>query len=125
MLRFAGADHGNYFVEYESVEILENYVQRQPTFRHGIYSFFHNCPLSDARTGKDMIVCDIKEDLKRLLTNLIPESIYNQTFSHPTKFENGKNDYRKDWIPLIKNPNDDIVSICNYSENSIGYKKLF
>lgn len=108
----------NYSVEYESIKIHEDYVERQSIESHGIYSFVDNFPLSEPKVGKEIIICNMRDDFKRLLESLLPTATYNQTFYHPTKWENRKNVPNPSWIPLLKNSNNEIVSICNFAESS-------
>lgn len=112
---------GNYEAEYETVKITEGDIERQGTEKHGIYSFADNCPLSEPKYGKEITVCDIKEDLKNLLEKLKPQTFYNQTFFHPTIWENDKSVPEPKWVPLLKNSSNDIVSICEFTENSIVF----
>lgn len=112
---------GNYSVEYESVKIHEDYVERQKIESYGIYSFVDNLPLSEPKFGKEISICDMRDDFRRLLESYLPATTYNQTFYHPTKWENGANVPKKNWIPLLKNANNEIVSICNSSHNSLVF----
>lgn len=116
ILAFTAAD---YETEYETVKITEGYSERQGIEKHGIYSFVNYCPLSEPKYGKEITVCNINEDLRNLLESLKPQTIYNQTFHHPTNWENGKNVPDQNWVPLLKNSNNDIVSICKFTESSI------
>ena len=112
---------GNYEIEYEKVKITETYVERQGTEEHGIYSFSRSVPLSKPKCGVEMNVCEIREDLANLLSTLKGKSSYNQTFYHPTVWENGKNEPDKNYVPLIKNSSGDIVAICEQTNNSIHF----
>lgn len=112
---------GNYRVEYESIKIYEDCIERQRVESHGIYSFCDNFPLSEPKFGKELISCNMSEDLKKLLDSQLSTTTYNQTFYHPTKWENGKNVPKENWFPLIKNANEEIVSICNSTSKSIVF----
>lgn len=109
----------SYDIEYETVKITESYAERQGTEKHNIYGFSGYTPLSESKYGKEMTICNIREDLKHLLQINIPETIYNQTFNHPTKWDNGKYMPDPKFVPLIKNSSNDIVSISEFRENSI------
>ncbi|MBI1183121.1 hypothetical protein GC194_02535 [bacterium] len=112
---------GDYVVEYETVKIAENYIERQGTQKHGIYSFSGYMPLSEPKFGKEMTVCNEHKDLKTLLQRHIDNSYYNQTFHHPTNWNNGKREPDPSYIPLVKNSSGDIVSICDRRENSLNF----
>lgn len=109
----------NYSAEYETVKISESRSERQAIEEHGIYSFANNCPLSETKIGKEITVCDIREDLRNLLESLKSEATYNQTFYHPTILENNKNILDPNWVPLLRNSNNEIVSICQFSNSSM------
>ena len=112
---------GDYSVEYESIKIHEDYVERQRIQKYSIYSFSNDIQLSDPKFGKELVSCNIREDLKNLLDSQLPKTKYNQTFYHPTKWENGKNVPKDSWFPLLKNANNEIVSICNSTPKSISF----
>lgn len=107
----------SYEVEYEPVKITEGYISRQDIRKERIYSFLDYVPISRVKYGKEMIVTDIKADLKKLLLKHLEDASYNQIFHHPTKWENNKNVLDPNFIPLIKNSDDEIVSIFEAREN--------
>lgn len=109
----------SYDIEYETVKITEGYAERQGTEKHNIYSFTGYAPLSEPKFGKEMVVCNIREDLKSLFELNIDKTVYNQTFHHPTIWENNKRVPDPNYIPLIKNSSGDIVSICEHGDNSL------
>lgn len=112
----------DYDIEYETVKITEGYSERQGTEKHGIYSFSSYIPLSEPKFGKEMTVCNVQDDLKNLLTKHIDKSYYNQTFHHPTNWEdNGKREPDPRYVPLVKNSSGDIVSIYEKRENSQNF----
>jgi hypothetical protein len=111
----------SYEVEYETIRITEGYPERQGVEKYNIYSFAGLTPISTAKEGKEMNVCDIKEDLRKLLESHLPKTTYNQTFYHPTKWDTNKQIPDPDFVPLIKNSSGDIVSICEFKENAIVF----
>ena len=60
----------DYDIEYETVKITKDYAERQRTEKHGIYSYSGYTPLSEPKSGKEMKVCNVREDLKNLLQHL-------------------------------------------------------
>ncbi len=111
----------SYDIEYETVKIAEGYAERQGTERHNIYSFTDYAPISEAKFGKEVVVCNIREDLKNLFELNIDKTVYYQTFHHPTTWENNKNVPDPNYIPLIKNSVGDIVSICEQGDNYLKF----
>jgi hypothetical protein len=112
---------GNYDIEYETVRITEGYAERQGIQKYGIYSFAGHPPISEPKYGKEMSVCNVRDDLKSLLSSSVTKAHYNQTFYHPTKWEGNKSVPDPRYVPLIKNSSGDIVSICEQGENSISF----
>lgn len=108
----------SYDIEYETVKITERYAERQGTQRHHIYEFAGFTPLSESKTGKEMTVCNIREDLKKLFEANLSKTIYNQTFHHPANWDNNERVPDPSYVPLIKNSSGDIVSIGEFKENS-------
>ena len=112
---------GDYEIEYEMIEVKDGYSRQKGSEKCDIYSFAGFVPLSAPKFGKEMNVCNIPEDFKNLLTKSIENSNYNQTFDHPTIWENNERILDPRYIPLIKNSSGDIVSICDEKDNSLNF----
>ncbi|NEN25371.1 hypothetical protein G3O08_17890 [Cryomorpha ignava] len=108
----------SYDLEYESVKTSDGYPESQGLMKKNIYDFLGNVPLSLSKYGKEMTPYDIREDLKNLLNSYLLNSTYNQTFNHPTKWQNDKQIPDPNFFPLIKNSSGDIVSISEFRGNS-------
>jgi hypothetical protein len=109
----------SYDIEYETIRISEGYPERQGVEKYSIYSFAGHAPLSNPKEGKEMTVTVDREDLKKLLESHLSKTIYNQTFYHPTIWDSNKQIPNPDVVPLIKNSSGDIVSLCEFRDNSI------
>lgn len=107
-----------YNVEYESIKISEGYVDRLGTENHNIYDFSGYIPLSEPKFGKEISICNIREDLRIILEKNLSGTSYNQTFHHPTKWEGNQKIPDPNYTPLLKNSSDDIVSFCKFRDNS-------
>jgi hypothetical protein len=107
-----------YDIEYEVVKITEGRVSRERIEKYNIYSFTNYIPLAESKCGKEITICNIREDLRNLFELTIKKTTYNQTFHHPTKWENGKHMPDPHYIPLLKNSSGDIVSIYEFNEYS-------
>lgn len=112
---------GSYIVEYEPVKITGGYVQKQNVEKYNIYSFAGPAPMKEPKYGKEMTVCDIRVDLKALLELNLKKASYNQTFNHPIAWDNDKKILNPNYKPLIKNSNEDIVSIVESRDNSFMF----
>lgn len=111
----------SYDIEYDIIEISAENFDRTGIEKHNIYEFLSATPLSKPKFGKEMTVCNIRDDLKNLLLENLSKTEYNQTFHHPTKREKDKYTPDPNYIPLLRNSSDDIVSICELRDNSIIY----
>lgn len=105
----------SYEIEYEKEQITDDYPQRLSNERHNIYSFYGGIPLSEARTGNEVAVCSVRDDLFTLLTKHSNDLIYEQTFYHPTIYSSEKGNYLDPgFIPLLNNINNEIVSFIKF-----------
>lgn len=115
LIVFATSD---YVSEYEPIEISSSNPRAKSIQKYGIYSFFENrIPTESSMFGNEMKAERMCSDLQNLIERHIQGAIYNQTFSHPTVWENEQQINDKKYIPLIRNQNDDIVSYYNHSDN--------
>jgi hypothetical protein len=108
-----------YDVEYDTVTINGGYAERGGTEKSNIYSFMQYVPLSNPKYGKEITTCKMRDDLKNLFLSVLPETVYNQTFHHPTIWKNHTNIPDPNYVPLLMNSSGDIVSICKKCENLI------
>lgn len=115
MIVFATNDYAS---EYEPIEISSSHNRAKSIEKYDIYSFFENrIPTESSLFGKEMKVVSMRSDLQNLLEKHIPDSFYNQTFHHPTVWENNERVNDKKYFPLILNQNEDIISYYNHSDN--------
>ncbi|MNK96115.1 hypothetical protein D3C87_1163820 [compost metagenome] len=105
-----------YEMEYEPVEISERSYSRKRIEKHSIYSFRDYIQFSTQKFGKEMRVCEINTDLKTLLEKHIKDSVYNQTFHHPTSYKGYDLVENENYLPLLRNMNGDIVSFLEINE---------
>lgn len=111
----------SYEVEYETIKITVRGSSRQGGQKYNIYSFLDFVPLSASKTGKELLACNMREDLKILLKSNLDGAIYNQTFYHPTIWKNDERVPNNKFVPLLTNSSNDIVSYCEFKEKSIFF----
>lgn len=115
----------SYDVEYETIWInSSSYHPEREGFSHNIYSFWYDVPLSDTLFGKEIQIAEITNPLLfSILEKYKNDSIYNQTFNHPSKWNKETRTYDKEtnFIPLMTNLHDDIISFAQSYDNG----KLF
>ncbi|MCT7649134.1 hypothetical protein [Aliarcobacter butzleri] len=99
----------NYEINYKILEITNHSNSIIDESKYNIYSFQDYVPLNGSKDGKEVIVCDnIDIKLKDFLSKYINQMQYNQTF-YTSSY--------KQCLPLIKNTNEDIVSIQINDDN--------
>lgn len=110
-----------YEVEYEVVEISNEYPQRLPNEKHQLYDFDY-LPLGTARTGTEASILKVEDDIYQLLNKHINELTYEQTFHHPTVWNSKKGKVlSEDVIPFMVNINDEIISLVQFAGNFITF----
>ncbi len=111
----------NYDIDYEFIEISDGYPKSHPIEKYSIYSFNSQIPLSQPRIGKEVSICSIRDDIFNLLKKHSSDLNYEQTFHHPTEWNNEKEQYvpSTKFLPLIKNINEEIVSFIQVLGNHI------
>jgi hypothetical protein len=109
-----------YEVEYDFASISNeyNYYNRKEPLTENIYSFWHNVPLSKKLVGKEIKLADLQNPkIILLLDKYKTNAVYHQTFHHPTKWEEKKSVLDENFIPLMTNLHDDIISFVNINDN--------
>ncbi|MGD0712167.1 MAG: hypothetical protein ABR968_13420, partial [Bacteroidales bacterium] len=112
-----------YEVDYEIIEISGYDTNRRQSEKHFLYEFNYSIPVSEPRTGKEVSICSVQEDMYNFLKKHTDDLTYEQTFAHPTEWDAGKNKYipSPKLIPLLKNINDEIVSFFQVNGNNITF----
>jgi len=109
-----------YEVEYDLATISNeySYYDKKTPFTRNIYSFWQNVPLSKILVGKEIKLADLNNPaIISLLDKYKTNSVYHQTFHHPKKLEENKSVLDNNFIPLMTNLHDDIISFINVSDN--------
>lgn len=111
-----------YEIEYEVLEISNDYPQNHPSENHQLYDF-SNLPLSELRKGTEASVFTMREDVYQFLNKHLLGLTYEQTFSHPYVWDSQekKNIPSKYIFPLMKNLNDEIISLAQYEGDFITF----
>lgn len=107
---------GSYDIDYDRIKISSQYPERENFGSYNIYSFFDNIPLSESLSGDEIKVLNVRSDLQALLEKHIKGATYNQPFFHPTTWEKEERINDKNYVPLLVNQNEDIVSYFNHSD---------
>ncbi len=95
-----------------------SYYDKKTPFTRNIYSFWQNVPLSKTLVGKEIKLGDLNNPaIISLLNKYKTNAVYHQTFHHPKKWEDNKTVLDNNFIPLMTNLHDDIISFINVSDN--------
>ncbi len=108
----------SYEIEYEPIKVTEGYIEKQPIEKYNIYSFVDYAPLKEAKFGKEISACEIRNDFRKLLENHCNQAVYEQTYYHPSRWKGNEQIWDKNYIPLLKNMSDEIVSISEFNKNT-------
>jgi len=100
-----------YDVDYQPIKIETNRYDSNKVFKHNIFDFQSWSPLADSKEGTEVSVCVKNEELNNCLNKYINEITYSQTFYHPTNYDNGKDTPMSEYVPLMRNMSNDIVSM--------------
>jgi hypothetical protein len=111
-----------YEVEYEVLEIDDDYPKRHPNEKHQLYDFNH-LPISNSRIGSEVTVLKVRDDLQNLLRKHLDGLTYEQTFYHPTVWssKDSKNIPSEDFVPFMTNVNDEIISFVQFDSSFITF----
>jgi hypothetical protein len=107
----------SYNIDYEPIKITPGSHSRQAYIKYNIYSLLDYPSLAETIYGQEIKICKIQDDFRSLLEkHFSKNAFYNQTFNQKTKWIKNKQENDENFIPLIKNLNDDIVSYIEVSE---------
>lgn len=116
LIVFAGQ---NIEIEYQLVELSQDGYTRGEVSKNSIYDFCDLIQVSSNKNGHEVEILTKHEGLRKLLENYEKEIQYKVTFYHQEEWENGKRKPIKEFIPLLKDSEDDIVSFIRIHEKSI------
>jgi hypothetical protein len=97
--------------QYQGVSVSSKGSKLLPEESHNIYSFAENVPTSRQILGKELKVSETPNRLQSLLEKYKKDTIYNQTFYHPSN----EDALDKNFIPLMENMNNEIIGFYQSS----------
>jgi hypothetical protein len=103
--------------EYHPVKITRSGSHEEYPVQHQLYDFIQSLPSSSNKTGKKVVVSDIREDIKTFLQKHSKNFIYEIVFQHATEWlqDERKHVKRDDFVPVLLNSNDEIVGFIDFS----------
>jgi len=108
----------SYSVNYQFLHTQNDKVTYGKNIEYKIYDFCWTPLLKEKKGERIIVVSEMNKKLKEFLSKYVNQMSYNQTFYHPTDYNNKKDD---NYFPLLENTNGDIVSMIA----SINNKTIF
>jgi len=103
--------------EYHPVKVTRNGYCEERSVQYSLYRFIPCLQIKYNKRGENVVVSNIREDIKGLLQKYSKNFIYNIVFQHPTKWmqDERKHIERNDFLPLLLNSNDEIIGFIDFS----------
>jgi hypothetical protein len=107
----------NEVAEYHPTVINHNSSYKEDPIHSILYEFLPVFPENSNKTGNNVVVSSITEDIEIFLQKHIKNFIYEIVFQHPKKYlQNEKKSIeREDFVPLLLNYNNEIVGFTDFS----------
>lgn len=100
-------------VEYHTVEIGSNGYTVNNTYTYSNTNVYSGFPTNFNKYGKKMLPPVEATKLNTLLLKYLNDSYYSIVFNHPQEWINNKSENAKNFIPLLLNLDNEIVSYCH------------
>lgn len=102
--------------EYHPLRVTRNGSYEDNPLQHSLYDCIPLLSSKSNKIGKNVIVPDIREDIKSFLQKYSQDFIYEIVFQHPTEWiqNERKQVERNDFIPLLLNSNNEIIGFIDF-----------
>ena len=107
----------SYKVTYPHGKLEEGNFSRSKDIEYDIYDFLKQTPLKENKSGHSVVICEVRKELQKLLHSYKNEMTYNQTFLASGEYDMKNRTYVKNYTPLVKSINGDIVSMVIVEDN--------
>jgi hypothetical protein len=116
IIAFCGSENT---AEYQFVEITGRGADITGRESISNFSFYQNFPGYKSRHGRKVSLPKKESKLSPLFHKYLNSIGFETVFYHPTIWKDGKSQKTEDFIPLLINERDEIVSYAHFVENSI------
>lgn len=106
---------------YHPAELAARGYVRQDSFTRDNYSFLPSTPTKDNKVGVETMVVAENAELADFLRKYNREFVYGIVFRHPTRWTGGQHVKKSNFIPLVVNSADEIVSYVQADDLSIVF----
>lgn len=115
VIAFCG--HEN-IVDYDFVEITANGAKVTAHYTYSNFNFYNNVAQHSNKYGKKVFVPKVKSKLSPLLEKHLDRIEYSTVFFHPEIWENKQYKKIENFIPLLLNEREEIISYTHFIEKS-------
>jgi hypothetical protein len=105
--------------EYEFVQITSHGAEVTGTHSYSNFNFYNNVAEHFNKYGKKSVIPKERSKLSPLLEKHLNGIEYGTVFYHPEKWENHKRKKEKNFMPLLLNEREQIISYAHFIEESI------
>lgn len=116
IIAFCGAEKTS---QYQFVEITGHGADITGRDTVSNFSFYQRFPSYKSRHGRKVSLPENESKLSPLFIKHLNSIDYETAFYHPTVWKDGKNHESEDFIPLLFNERNEIVSYAHFIEDSI------
>lgn len=118
IIAFCGSENTS---EYQLVEITGDGARRTRKDKYSNFGYYENFPNYKCRSGTKVKLPETETKFSPLFQNYLDSINFKTIFYHPTEWIEGENQKNKDFIPLLLNERDEIVSYAHCIGESIVF----
>lgn len=118
IIAFCGSEN---ISEYQYVEITGRGADITGREKLSNFSFYQNFPSCKSRNGRKVKLPEKESKLSPLFLKHLDHIDFETVFYHPTVWREGKNQKIGDFVPLLLNERDEIVSYAHIVDKSIVF----
>ena len=116
IIAFCGSEH---ISEYQFVEITSRGASITGREKLSSFRFYQNLPSYKSRNGRKVKLPEKHSKLSPLFLKHLDNIDFETTFNHPTVWRDNKSQLSDNFIPLLLNERDEIVSYAHFIDKSI------
>lgn len=118
IIAFCGSEHTS---EYQFVEITSRGASITGRERLSSFRFYQGLPGYKSRNGRKVKLPEKESKLSPLFQKHLDSIDFETVFHHPMVWRDGKSQQSDDFVPLLLNERDEIVSYAHFVEKSIAF----
>lgn len=107
--------------DYQFVEITRRGASITGREKLSNFRFYQNFPCYKSRNGRKVKLPEKESKLSSLFLKYLDNIDFETIFYHPTVWRDGKNQQSEEFIPLLLNERNEIVSYAHFVEKSIVF----